>query len=195
MIAYPKLSGLMVSVFFLFLPVNFAFALLVTDPGGVIMVDGKDADNMVSGVGIQINGSVPYNFGFVDGTGFNEIVPSTNLFGTWGAFAAGQVVNFALQKVGNGDIFSLADPADYADKIFLHLVDNSPQIPTPNVSAYYNTLIINWNEVPGKFSVSIAHVGSAFDGVAPVPIPSAALLFGTGLIGLIAIARRSVFGR
>ena len=108
------------------------------------------------------------------------------------AIAAGQVVNFALQKAtGDPTIFSLTDPANYAKQLFEQEVDNGGLPPNPNIT-YYNTLRIDWN-VPGALAVSILDAGSSFDGMAPVPLPAAAILFGTGLIGVLGVARRKLF--
>lgn len=189
-----KFSIVLFAAVFVCGSVNSAFALMVGSPGGVMMVDGKDGNDTISGVSFQINQGPGYNFGFVDGAGFTSIIPNGGLSGNWGPFAAGQVVNFALQKAtGTPTIYSLADVNDYADKLFEQVVNNG-QPPNPSsIVTYFNTLRIDWNNIPGAFSVSILDAGSAYDGMTPIPLPPAALLFGTALIGLIVIARRSLF--
>ncbi len=210
------MSKLPAKVFLLSLVVVLAFlplhaaqaALVVTAPGGVTMVDGSGDGNVVPfaiefAVGVN---SLPFDFGHVDNMGvFQSILTVPSLTGPFGfgstsvsgttTFLAGQVVDFALS---NGtDVFSISDPlVDYADLTFDTPITGG--VPDP----YYNSLTINWNSanigpgLPGLFTTAtFLNAGGNADGFAPVPIPPAALLFGSGLIGLIGIARRSLFAK
>ena len=185
-----------------------AHALVVTAPGGVLMVDGNGSGVTPFAVEFSVGvNSVPFEFGYVGSSGlFQNILSIPAMTGPLGtstvsgsaSFTAGQVVNFALR---NGpSIFSIADTVtDFADLTFDTEVLGGG-VPNPNVTPYFNSLTIDWNEanigtgIPGLFvTTTFLNAGFNNDGFAPVPIPTTALLFATGLIGLIGIARRGLF--
>ena len=62
----------------------------------------------------------------------------------------------------------------------------------PLSNEYFNTLSLRW-DLPGFgiASIQVFNAGSNNDGFQQsIPIPAAALLFGTGLAGLVGVARR-----
>lgn len=200
-----KLPLLLVSIFLMVVPVQTALALIVNGPGPVRIVDGADSGSGVDGIAFNVTSPSGYDFGYVTGSPgsltFNSIASNSPVSGpvdvglgtgSW-SFTGGDIVNFALkQNFGSGDIFSIAD--GFGTLEFLDQVSGSgvnPGILIP----YFNTLEISWNIPSLNFGLSILDAGSQFDGLTVVPIPPAALLFGTGLIGLIGIARRSLFVR
>ncbi len=61
------------------------------------------------------------------------------------------------------------------------------------VAAYYNTLDFQWLLGGKLISFQVLKTRTNTDGFAANPIPPAALLFGSGLIGLVVIARRNLF--
>jgi hypothetical protein len=177
-----------------------AHALTVTTPGMVLMVDGKD-----SGTNDQtynIDATLPvarYDFGFVSAGVFNPIALSpsgpASLFGT-ATFAGGSLVDFALRDnlaLGGPSVFSISDPVDYADQVYLDPI-NPSWSKNPVVSTtYYHTLVLQWDLDRNGFTLSDPGLTMTFavnpwDGMlpvgAPVPLPAAAWLFGAGLAGL-----------
>jgi hypothetical protein len=177
-----------------------AHALIVTTPGMVLMVDGTD-----SGTNDQtynIDATLPvtqYDFGFVDAGVFTPIALSpsgpASLFGTY-TFSGGSIVDFALRDnlaPGSPSVFSISDPLDYADQIFLDPIDPSWSRNPVVSTTYYHTLVLQWDLDRNGFTLSDPGLTMTFavnpwDGMmpagAPVPLPAAALLFGSGLLGL-----------
>lgn len=200
-----KLPMLLISIFFLVVPVHTASALLVTGPGSVRMVDGTDSGSGVDGVAFNVTSPSGYDFGYVTGSPgsltFNFISSTTPVsgpvdiglgMGSW-SFTGGDIVDFALkQNFGSEDIFSIAE--GFGTLEFFNQVSGSGVNPAVLIP-YFNTLEISWNIPSLNFGLSILDGVGQFDGLTVVPIPPAALLFGTGLIGLIGIARRSLFVR
>ena len=195
-----KLSLLLSSIVFLLAPGHAALGMTVTNLTGVQMIDGNN-DSTVSGVAFNVTLPGGFDFGYVTGspgsTTFTPIAPTTSGsfgmgMGNW-TFNAGDQVNFALHNNVFGTNYSIAE--GYGTLDFAQEVTGSSTV-NPNVTPYFNTLQIVWNSIPYlTLGVTFLDAGADFDGLAPVPIPTAALLFGTGLIGLIGIARRSLFVR
>ena len=196
-----KLSLFLSSMVFILAPMQAALGMIVTDLTGVQMIDGQDSNSTVSGVAFNVTVPGGFDFGYVTGspgsTTFHPIAPTSSGpfgmgMGNW-TFNAGDVVNFALHNNVFGTNYSIAE--GYGTLDFAQEVTGSSTV-NPNVTPYFNTLQIVWNSIPYlTLGVTFLDAGADFDGLAPVPIPTAALLFGTGLIGLIGIARRSLFVR
>jgi len=181
-------------------PLSNAFALTVDGPGTVLMIDGIDSNVTVNVT--AIDGTLPlaaYDFGFVTGTSYTRI---TSTFGSY-VFNGGDVVNFALRNrgldntFGTGDdlIYSILDPADYANQTYLLAIAPSYSQNPVVSSPYYRSLLLTWDlDLNGLadtgFDLSVTTPLSSYDGMAPVPLPAAAWLFGSGLLGLAAWARR-----
>jgi hypothetical protein len=183
-----------------------AAAALVDGPGAVLIIDGTDADN---GVGtFNIDATMPsanYDFGFVDNGVFIPIALSptgpASWFGTY-QFLGGSWINFALRYHSSGNIYSIANPADYANQLYLNPIDPSHSMNPVVSSTYYNTLVLEWDLNGNGFNpfydagITITQALNPYDGMAPapVPIPAAILLFGTGLMSIFGLSRRRVFG-
>ena len=181
-------------------PLSSAFALTVDGPGTVLMIDGTDSNVTVNVT--ALDGTLPlaaYDFGFVTGTGYTAI---TSTIGSY-VFNGGDTVNFALRNrgldnmFGTGDdlIYSILDPADYANQTYL--LDIAPSYSqNPVVSSpYYRSLILTWDlDLNGVadtgFNLSVTTPLSSYDGMAPVPLPAAAWLFGSAL-GVMGWMRRT----
>ena len=109
-------------------------------------------------------------------------------------------MDFAIQNITNtSQVFSLTNPGTGLTTVTASLTGpslaGSEQVPAV-VGDYYNTLTLQWTVFGTLFNIQVLNAGagaSGNDGFAAVPLPPAVLLFGTGLIGLIGIARRSFF--
>ncbi|MBA3611831.1 MAG: hypothetical protein H0W49_02730 [Nitrospirales bacterium] len=134
---------------------------------------------------------------------FNSVVSSTNVpdpvvdigLGTEIWSFTDDVVNIGLKQNPNaGSIFLISE--GLATLEFLQQVSGI-DVNFTGITPYFNTLQIAWNIPSLDFGQTVLHSGSRLDGLAmaPVPIPPVALLVGSGIIGLIVIARRSLFVR
>ena len=181
-------------------PLSSAFALTVDGPGMVLMIDGTDSSITVDVT--AIDGTLPltaYDFGFVTGSGYTKI---TSGIGSW-IFNGGDVVDFALRNrgsdntFGTGDdvLYSISDPLDYANQTYLlSIAPSYSQNPVVS-SPYYRSLLLTWDlDLNGVadtgFDLSVTTPLSSYDGMAPVPVPATVWLFGSGLLGLMGVARR-----
>ena len=194
-----KVPLVLLAVVLLCLPVNSAFATVVQMVSGT----GNLASDSISGVGLQFTGgSSGVEFGYTSNlkSAFQSILTAAiplgggNYFGSGTAkFTAGEIVNFALRVGGTGGSIYLMSSQPVSSLNFFQQVLGAPS-PTPTGGAFYNTLTINWVGLssPLTFASSVVDVGSSLDGGRPVPIPAAAWLFGTGLIGLVVLARRNL---
>lgn len=170
-----------------------AEALWVDGPGLVMIIDGTDPGDRVGT--FNIDGTFrlnEYDFGFVDETGFTPIALSpagpSSVFGSY-RFEGGTLVNFALRETSSGSIYSIADPLDYANQLFLDPIDPSYSVNPPVPYTYYNSVLLEWDlDHNGSRDVgyTLTTANDPFDGLAPtapVPLPASFILFGSGLTG------------
>ncbi len=181
-------------------PLSSAFALSVSGPGTVLMIDGKDSNVRVNITAVDGTLSFEaYDFGFLTGTGYTKI---TSTIGSY-IFNGGDIVDFALRNRGLDTIFGTADdliynmanPLDYANQTYLLPIDPSNSQNPVVTSPYYRSLLLTWDlnlDGVADTGFDLAAVTSlkSFDGMAPVPLPAAVWLFGSGLLGLGALLRR-----
>ena len=174
-----------------------AAPVLVDGPGLVLIVDGTDPD---SGTGtFNIDATLPvamYDFGFVNGGVYTPIalLPKgpASLYGTYD-FMGGDVVDFALRHNSSGNLYTISDPADYADQLYFSPVDPSHSMNPVVTYTYYNTLVLEWDLNGNGFDplqdagFTLTQALNPHDGMAPVPIPASALLFGSGLLRFVVI--------
>lgn len=175
-----------------------ASALDVAGPGLAMIIDGNDPGDHVATFNIDATMRPrDYDFGFVDASGFTPIAlnPSgpASLFGSY-TFDGGTLVDFALRNNTSGSIYSIADPNDYANQIYLDPIDPSFSSHPPVSFTYYNTLVLQWdldNNGSTDAGFTITSAVDPHDGFAPapVPIPASLFLFGSGIISLIGLAR------
>jgi hypothetical protein len=183
-------------------PLSSAFAVTVDGPGMVLMIDGSDSNVTVNIA--AIDGTFPlgqYDFGFLTGSSYTMIT------GTVGShtFNGGDIVDFALRDrgtdnlFGTGDdlIYGISNPADYANQIYSIPIDPSNSQNPVVSSTYYRSLILAWDldlngVTDAGFDIGVSTPLFTYDGVAPtvIPLPAAAWLFGSGLLGLGALMRR-----
>lgn len=188
-------------------PLSSAFAatvnpLTVHAPGKVLLIDGTDSNaTVIVTVVDSTQPLVAYDFGFVTGSGYTRITSGN---GSW-VFNGGDIVDFALRSrgadatFGTGDdvIYSISNPLDYADQIYVGVIASSNSQNLVVSSDYYKSLTVLWdldhNGTPDTgFALAISTSLGSNDGVAPapVPLPAAAWLFGSGLLGLIGVTSR-----
>jgi hypothetical protein len=110
-------------------------------------------------------------------------------------FAGKALVNLAIQgllNVDNSYFSSLTKPATFIDIRELSdliLLGQDP-VPAP-VGNYYNTLTLQWKVLDNISSLPVMSMRANVDPIVDVPLSPTTLLLGTGLMGFIAIARRS----
>jgi len=193
-----RLKGIVAGVGLLLLasPLSSAFAALtVTSPSTVLMIDGVGDNNTTVQI-TALDATFPiseYQFGFLTGGGFTSI---TSLLDWTYTFNGGDVVDFALREIASDTVYDIADPLDYANQIYSFSIDPSNSQNPAVTSPYYHALTIAWDlnhdgyADPG-FGFAITPVLTN-DGMAPtvVPLPAAAWLLGSGLLGLGALTRR-----
>jgi len=176
-------------------PLSSAFALTVTTPGNVLMIDGVGDNNTTVQI-TALDATFPisqYDFGFLSGNSFTSITSTINWTYT---FNGGAVVDFALRKIATNEIYDIANPLDYANQVYSLPINPSYSQNPVVTSPYYHSLTIAWDlnhdgiTDPG-FDFAVTPLISN-DGMAPaaVPLPAAAWLFGSGLLGLGALVRR-----
>lgn len=169
-------------------------ALLVDQPGLVLMVDGKDSNSEVSfKVKVRAN-SAGYDFGFMAGDSFSSLLGACCKAGA--VFAGGVLVDFAVRSQEN-QVFRLSDMAAYADQYYFGRIQPANSRNPEVLDPYYSTLLLIWDlDHDGitdlRVTLNSRHALDGFQPVptAPVPLPAAAWLFGSGLAGLVALARR-----
>lgn len=188
-------------------PLSSVFAAMVSPltvytPGKVLMIDGTDSNVTVNVTVVDSTQPlVAYDFGFVTGSGYTRITSGN---GSW-VFNGGDIVDFALRSrgsdamFGTGDdvIYSISNPLDYADQIYMGVIAASYSQNPVVSSDYYKTLKVQWDlnqdGTPDTgFALAVSTSPGSKDGMAPapVPLPAAMWLFGSGLLGLISVVSR-----
>jgi hypothetical protein len=126
----------------------------------------------------------------------NQVLPNTliSALSNWSGTLA------ATSNAAN--IFTATDPLSFSSNLNVSLNDSLggsiPAASHPGASSFNTTL--NLLQRTGA-AATLTTVGTAFLGtdghfvVSAVPLPAAAVLFATGVVGLIGVARRRVFGR
>jgi hypothetical protein len=178
-------------------------ALVVNDPGLVLMIDGKDKGMDVD---IRVRGGKKlfadgFDFGFMDGATYTPIQSSWCASGDVN-FTGGTVVDFALRNKGADGIFGtsddsyfrLSDAGDYVDQFYFGPINPAKSRNPVTGETYYRRLVLAWDlDHDGKTDFSVVlKAGKSFDGMAPapVPVPAAAWLFGSGFTAMALVVRR-----
>ena len=178
-------------------------AFVVSDAGLVLMIDGKDKDTDVD---IRVWGGKKlfagsYDFGFMEGSVYTPLQSSWHTPGDFD-FAGGTVVDFALRNKGADGIFGtsddsyfrLSDAGNYADQIYFGPINPAQSRNPVTGETYYRKLVLAWDlDHDGKMDFSVVlKTKKSFDGMAPapVPVPAAMWLFGSGLIAMASVVRR-----
>ncbi|HBP88409.1 MAG TPA: hypothetical protein PKK23_09025 [Nitrospirales bacterium] len=188
-----KLPALVFSAFVcVFQVASVAMAVPVPPGTPILIVDGKiengGPNTTVTPIVTGFLGA--FDFGHVVGGLFSQITSGgTPLVG-------GSYVDFAIRDQNLGTVFSLTNSAPASVTSTLTGTEfSASQAEVPaGVPSYWNTLSMVWSVAGVPIHIDVANTGgSNSDGFAAVPLPPAVLLFGTGLIGLIGIARRRFF--
>lgn len=194
--------GLAMGMALLACPVSSAFALTVTAPGQVLMVDGTDNNVTVNVSAADVTFPLSqYDFGFLSGTTYTRITGSTGSY----VFQGGDIINFALRDRGTDNafgtpddlIYDIANPLDYANQTYTVAIaasnSQNPVVTTP----YYRSLLLTWDlnldgSLDAGFDLAVTAPLLTNDGFAPtaVPLPAAAWLFGSGLLALVTPRRK-----
>jgi len=180
--------------------------LVVNSPGLVMMIDGTDHNGGVATFNIDLTLPLPmYDFGFVSGNVFTPIALAPNgpdsLWGQYN-FSGGSLVDFALRNNQTSTIYTIEDPADYANQIFSGPIDPSHSVNPVVTSTYYNTLAIEWDLNGNGFNplqdagLTLTYAVNPYDGMAPapVPLPTSMLMFGSGLVGFVGMSWHRIIG-
>ncbi|WNM57983.1 hypothetical protein [Candidatus Nitrospira allomarina] len=185
-----------------------ALAMVVTDLSGVLHnnVNEFASGSQVPSFVFHVSSPSDNDFGYVKELPglltFNSVVSSENVpdpvdfgvnAGIWSF--SDDVVNIGLKpNLNAGSIFLISEGLGTLE--FLQQVSGI-DVNFPGITPYFNTLQIAKNIPFLDFGQPVFHSGGQLDGlaVAPVHIPPVALLVGSGIIGLIVIARRSLFVR
>lgn len=178
--------------------------VLVNDPLPVLMVDGADKNTDVR-INIQLESlrRSSFDFGFVKDGSYIPIASHMRVHESY-KFIAGDVVDFAIRNWGSDHVFGttddlvyrLSDSAGYARQYYFGLVGSAGSRDSKAAQSDYRELRIDWDvDRDGKADVEtwIGVKRHGHDGItpaaAPVPVPSAMWLFGSGLLSLAAALR------
>jgi hypothetical protein len=200
------LLALLVGLLWSLPPVPASADLVVNSPGLVLMIDGTDHSGGVATYNIDLTLPVPmYDFGFESGGVFTPIALAPNgpasLIGQY-SFSGGSLVDFALRNNQTSAIYTIADPADYANQVYLGPIDPSHSVNPQVADSYYNTLAIQWDLNGNGFNplqdagLTLTYAVNPYDGMAPapVPIPTSMLMFGSGLVGFVGMSWNRIVG-
>lgn len=171
--------------------------LSVTEPGMVLMIDGTDRNDSVR---LRIRLAAPdraaFDFGFMNDDTFVSITRRGR--GNY-AFTGGALVDFTLRNwgadhhFGTADdlLYRLSDSADYARQDYFAPIPASRSRHPVVGDFYFHDLRLDWDlDRDGTTDVRawIDTRGGKYDGMMPapmaVPLPAAAWLLGSGLLGL-----------
>lgn len=155
---------LMFSLVAIFAGLGIASTASALTSEALVMIDGS-GDGFVDIVAFNTDPDQDFNFGFYDG-GFNQILAATDIM-DYATFNDGDIVDFAIQAVSGSTVYRLSD----GNAIIGFNGDST-------------SLSIIWT-VGNINVVTRLSAGDSFalaSSVSPMPEPSAALVFGAGLL-------------
>lgn len=184
--------------------------LFINNPSGVLMVDGADRNSSVT-IRVRLDSSsrAAFDFGFTEAGRYVPVTGNSRAGGTY-TFSGGDIVDFTLRYRGadglfgtsDDSVYRLSDNANPARQHYFAPINPSKSRNPGTTQAYFQDLRLSWDlNQDGKPDARalIEFKGRKSDGMLPVtaavPLPAAAWLFGSGLLGLMAtLARRGGAG-
>lgn len=184
--------------------------LFVNNPSRVLMVDGADRNSSVTiRVRLDSPSRAAFDFGFTEAGQYVPVTGKSRVGGTY-TFSGGDIVDFTLRYRGadglfgtsDDSVYRLSDNANSARQHYFAPINPSKSRNPGTTQAYFQDLRLSWDlNQDGKPDARalIEFKGRKSDGMLPataaVPLPTAAWLFGSGLLGLMAtMARRGGAG-
>lgn len=179
--------------------------LFFYDPMKVLMVDGKDPKADVNlRVWLDTPDRGAFDFGFMNNGVYTPFINKGFTQGKF-SFSGGTIVDFALRNKGSDGLFGtqddsiyrLSDGLGYVSQNYFGLVNPTNPHNAGVTQNYYQNLTLLWDlnldGTPDAHTL-LELTGSRFDGMMPsalaVPLPSAAWLLGSGILGFAAALRR-----